>query len=65
MELGELKKKVGEITIENQILKQDMKKLTESKDSASKEEVNALQFKLYETNNEIRDLKSQLEAKKR
>ena len=42
-----------------------MKKLSESKDSASKEEVNALQFKLYETNNEIRDLKTQLEAKKR
>ena len=35
------------------------------KETASKEEINALQFKLYELNNETREARSQLDLRKK
>jgi cell division protein FtsL len=67
VELGELKKKISELAIENLNLKQEAKKAAEgARDSGSmKEEVSSMQYTLYELNNEIRELRSQFESKKR
>jgi hypothetical protein len=54
VEISELKKKINELSIDNLKIKEEMKIAAGSKDSSSKEEINSLQFKVYELNNEIR-----------
>lgn len=47
VEIAELKKKINELSIDNMKLKDEVQATAGSQDSASKEQINELQFKLY------------------
>ena len=55
----------NEMVKENLGLKQDLKRMIEKKESSSQEEINSLQFKLHTATTDIKDLRSQLESKKK
>ena len=50
---------------ENLGLKQDLKRMIEKKESSSQEEINSLQFKLHAASNEMKELRSQFDSKKK